>query len=418
MLKAAIITIGDELLIGQTVDTNSAWMAQELEKIGIQTVWRLAVGDVWEKIWEAIDLAFEQGNLVLITGGLGPTADDITKPLLCKYFNGKMVVHEAKRKHVEYLFTEVLKRPMLERNYKQAEVPDTCEVLLNERGTAPGMWFEKEGKILVSMPGVPFEMKGIMTDEVIPKIFERFQIKPRLHKTMLTAGMGESFIAERISNFENNLPPFLKLAYLPNYGTVKLRLSTTVGATDEIIEETERLFEELAVLVKDILVAKEDKPMVQLVFELLKEKNATFSTAESCTGGYIAQLMTRIPGSSAVYEGSVVSYSNQIKKKILGVPEEVLTAFGAVSEQTVAHMLTGVLQAMQTDYALAVSGIMGPDGGSDEKPVGTVVIGVGNGQKQLIKTHHLRYARERNIEQTAVLAYHQLRKFIAETNKG
>ncbi|MGV3767724.1 MAG: CinA family nicotinamide mononucleotide deamidase-related protein [Chitinophagaceae bacterium] len=411
-INAAIITIGDELLIGQTIDTNSAWIAQALNQIGISVKRRVAVGDQKEAIIQALDEERRNAAVILLTGGLGPTADDITKPLLCDYFGGKMVVNEAKRAHIIHLFSEVLKRPIIERNLKQAEVPDVCTVLLNERGTAPGMWFEQDGKIFISMPGVPFEMMGIMNEDVLPRLREKFALPPVLHRSIVTAGIGESFLAEKIAGFEAALPPHIKLAYLPNFGMVKLRLSTTGSADTNAEQELETLHGQLQEAVKDVMVVAEDLTIQQYITRLLNEKGATMSTAESCTGGYIAHIITAIPGSSQVYKGSVVTYANEAKMNVLGVKQETLKAFGAVSEPTVQEMAKGALHLLQTTYTVAVSGIMGPDGGSPKKPVGTVCIATGNAERVYTQTYHLRYARERNIEQTAVLALNQLRRFI------
>jgi nicotinamide-nucleotide amidase len=413
-IVASIITIGDELLIGQVVDTNSAWMAQELNKIGIWVKRRVAVGDSWNEIWNTLDKESEEANIILITGGLGPTADDITKQLLCEYFGGKLIVNESALANVKYIFERVLKRPMIERNLKQAEVPDVCTVIQNRRGTAPGMWFEKNGKIFVSMPGVPYEMKGMMTDDVLPELQEKFTLPHITHRTLLTSGIGESFLAEHISVFENSLPKNIKLAYLPNYGMVRLRL-TANGNNKEITEqEINNQFESLKKLVAEWTVIDSDLTMQEAIGKLLKEKKQTISTAESCTGGYIAHLITSIPGSSAYFKGSVVSYSNDVKENILHVSEQTLATVGAVSEETVRQMVQGALILLNTDYAIATSGIMGPDGGTPEKPVGTVWIAVGNREKIITQKLYFRFDRTRNIELTATNALNMLRKFVVE----
>jgi len=414
-ITASIITIGDELLIGQVIDTNSAWMAQELNKIGVWVNHRVAVGDVWDDIWQVLDEEGKRSHIILITGGLGPTADDITKPLLCKYFGGKMVMNEATLEHVTYLFEHVFKRPMplLERNRKQAEVPDVCVVLKNENGTAPGMLFEKNGKIFISMPGVPDEMKGLMKDHVLPLLKQRFQLLHIGHRTLLTAGVGESFLAEMIKGFEASLPAFIKLAYLPGNGMIRLRLTGT-GDKTKIEDELNNQFTQLKQLVKDIMVADEDITMEVLIGRILKERGKTVATAESCTGGYIAHLITSVPGSSAYFMGSVVSYDNKVKKNILGVQEDTLQTVGAVGEETVIQMQKGVLKIMQTDYAIAVSGIMGPDGGTPDKPVGMVWIAVGNNQSIETKKMHFRFDRNRNIELTSINALNLLRLFIVK----
>jgi nicotinamide-nucleotide amidase len=414
MTNVSIITIGDELLIGQVVDTNSAWMAQELNKAGIRVKRRVAVGDVWDEIWQALDEESAKADVILITGGLGPTADDITKPLLCKYFGGKLVQDAEALQNVTFLFEQVFKRPITPRNVKQADVPDVCNVIQNKKGTAPGMLFNKSGKIFVSMPGVPFEMQGMMTDDVIPFLKKQFDTAYITHRTLVTFGIGESNLADFIQTFEEALPSNIKLAYLPNYGLVRLRLTSTgaeQAATDEQIDEQ---FKALQLLVKDFMITNEDEPMEKILGKILKQKNRTLATAESCTGGYIAHLITVMPGSSAFYQGTVVSYSNEVKSNVLHVQQTTLAANGAVSEPVVIEMLKGVLSTMKTDYAVAVSGIMGPDGGSEEKPVGTVWVAVGNAQKQVTQKFHFRFSRQRNIQLTAVNALNMIRKFVLE----
>ena len=409
MINASIITIGDELLIGQVTDTNSAYIAQELNKTGVAVKRRVAVGDNADDITNALDEESKHSNIILITGGLGPTSDDITKPLLCKYFNGKMVVNEDALQNVKYLFEKVFKRPVTGVNLKQAEVPDVCTVIQNKRGTAPGMWFEKDEKIFVSMPGVPNEMKGIM-EEVIEKLKGRFELPLIIHKTLLTAGIGESMLADVIKDFEAALPSNIKLAYLPNYGMVRLRLTTSGYEKEQ--QEISSQFEKLKSLAKEFLVTDEDEPLEKVVGKLLLAKNKTMSTAESCTGGYIAHLITSHPGSSKYFKGSVVSYDNEVKENVLHVANETLQTVGAVSEETVKEMLKGALGILRTDYAIAVSGIMGPDGGSVEKPVGTVWIAVGNTTNQQTLKLNLRFDRMRNIQVTAMMALNLLRKII------
>ena len=413
-IVTSIITIGDELLIGQVIDTNSAWMAQELNKNGIWVGHRLAVGDVRDDIWQALDQESSRASIILLTGGLGPTADDITKPLLNEYFGGKMVVDEDALANVRWIFERVLKRPMIERNLQQAEVPDTCTVIPNRRGTAPGMWFEKDGRIFVSMPGVPYEMKGMMTDYVIPQLRQRFQLPYIAHRTLLTAGIGESFLAEHIKDFELALPASIKLAYLPNYGMVRLRL--TIHGEDPVTLEAEvqKQFETLKGLVTEWMVTDEDISIQEAVGRLLKAKGKTLSTAESCTGGYIAHLITSIPGSSHYYKGSVVSYDNAVKTNTLHVDPAILKNDGAVSEATVRAMVHGALTLLDTDFAIATSGFMGPYGGTPEKPVGTVWVAVGNRQTIQTQKFSFRFDRQRNIELTATNALNLLRKFIVE----
>jgi len=416
MVNVSIITIGDELLIGQVIDTNSAWMAQELNKAGIRVKRRVAVGDVWNEIWQALDEEAAQADVILLTGGLGPTADDITKPLLCKYFGGTLVQNTAALQNVTHLFENIFKRPITHRNVKQADVPDVCTVLQNKRGTAPGMLFYKGEKIFVSMPGVPHEMHGMMTDEVIPLLQSKFPTAHITHRTLLTFGVGESNLADMIQDFEEALPAYIKLAYLPNYGMVRLRLTAQgvdAAATDATLNG---LFEELQKRVQPYLVTNEDIPMEKVLGTLLLQKNKTMATAESCTGGYIAHLLTALPGSSAFYEGSVVSYSNKVKSTVLGVSPQTLEAYGAVSEAVVIEMLQGVFKTITADYAVAVSGIMGPDGGTEGKPVGTVWIAVGNTEKHITQKMHFRFNRQKNIQLTALNALNNLRRFILENS--
>lgn len=412
-INATIITIGDELLIGQVIDTNSSWIAQQLNKIGVSVRKRVAVGDDTEEMKNALDIENGTADVVLITGGLGPTSDDITKPFLCKYFNGKMVVNDGALENVKRLFEKVYHKPVTEVNLKQAEVPDVCEVIQNKRGSAPGMLFKKGKSIFISMPGVPYEMQGIMED-VVSFLEKKFSLPEIIHKTILTAGIGESAIAEILMNFEKELPKEIRLAYLPNYGMVRLRLTTSGFdkiKTEKVINDQ---FHQLRDLVKDYIVTDVDENMQEVLGKILLQNKKTISTAESCTGGAIASLITSVPGSSSYFEGSVVSYSNKIKKSLLGVKEATLDQFGAVSEETVKEMLTGLLQEMNTDYGIAVSGIMGPDGGTPDKPVGTVWLAVGNKNKQHTQKLKQRFARIKNIEVTATMALNLMRKFILE----
>jgi len=429
-INASIITIGDELLIGQTIDTNSAWMAQELNKIGIWVKRRVAVGDVWDDIWKALDEESKESEIILVTGGLGPTADDITKPLLCKYFGGNLVINEKVLEHVKNIFIK-LNRPLIERNLKQAEVPDVCTVLFNARGTAPGMWFsppapkgepisiitdlkqsEYRKKIFVSLPGVPNEMKGLMINEVLPRLQKEFILPSIVHKTIFTAGAGESFIAEKIKDFESALPSYIKLAYLPAYGMVRLRLTSIGESKKKVEDDLLPYFNQLKEMVKDVMVADEDEGLEITIGKILKAKGKTMATAESCTGGYIAHLITSVPGSSEYYKGSVVSYANEVKENVLGVSADTLKTVGAVSEETVQQMVKGVIEKLNVDFALATSGIMGPDGGTPDKPVGTVWIAAGDKENLITQKLFFRFDRERNIEMTAQASLNMLRKFI------
>ncbi|MFT4094782.1 MAG: CinA family nicotinamide mononucleotide deamidase-related protein [Niabella sp.] len=420
-INASIITIGDELLIGQTIDTNSAFIGRELNKKGIWVKRRVAVGDVYEDIWKALDEEKKYSRLILITGGLGPTADDITKPLLCDYFNTRLVRNEAVLAHLHHLYTNVYKRKvaLTEQNIKQADLPENCTILHNAYGSAAGMWFESENTngekvVYISMPGVPYEMKKILTDEALPRIMETFGRHTVVHKVLSTFGMGESLVAERLSAFESSLPAHVKLAYLPGYGMVKLRLTGKGTDKDALEKQMAALDEEMYLLLQDIAISRNDDPLEVIIGKLLTAQQKTMGTAESCTGGYIAHLITSVAGSSAYFNGSVVSYSNDVKHRVLGVEQQTLDTAGAVSEETVTQMVRGTLHTLKTDYAVATSGIMGPGGGTPEKPVGTVWIAAGNKNNMVTKKLSLGYDRQRNIESAALQALNLLRKFIIE----
>lgn len=412
-INASIVTIGDELLIGQTIDTNSAFIAKALNKIGIWIKRRVAVGDIKEEILQALREESKRSRIIIITGGLGPTGDDITKPALCEYFDAKLIVNEAALQNVKAIFKKVNK-PVTERNEKQAEVPDCCAVLQNNRGTAPSMWFEKNGVVYIALPGVPHEMEGLIEAEVIPRLEQHFSAPHIIHKNLLTAGKGESEIAEMLTDFEDNLPSNIKLAYLPSYGMVKLRL-TGKDSNKEMLEAgIEKQFTALKAVVKDWLVTDEDKPLPEVVGDLLKEAKKLVATAESCTGGYVAHLLTARSGSSTTYKGGVVSYANEAKERALNVQHSTLLTHGAVSEETIIEMANGVLENMNADYAIATSGVMGPEGGTPEKPVGTVWIAVADRSRVKTVKHFVRFDRKKNIEVTAHYALNLLRLFIKE----
>ena len=411
---ASIITIGDELLIGQVTDTNSPWMAQELNKIGVWLKRRVAVGDLREEIVHALDEQKKDTQIIIMTGGLGPTNDDITKDVLNDYFGGTMVMDEKVLAHIHYLFEQVYRRPIIQRNLDQALVPDVCTVLFNERGSAPGMWFEQDGRIFVSLPGVPHEMKGLMQKEVLPRLQQYFTMPYISHRTLLTAGVGESFLAEIIKDWEAKLPPHIKLAYLPHYSMVRLRITGSGSEKAQLEQDLDNEFSKLKQLVAAYIVVDQDKPMQEAIGDLLKKNNSTLGTAESCTGGYIAHLITSIAGSSDYFKGSVVSYANEVKENVLHVAANTLQQHGAVSEATVMQMVEGALDTLKTDFALATSGIMGPGGGSEQKPVGTVWVAAGNKHAIVTQEFHFRFDRARNIEMTAINALNLLRKFIIE----
>ena len=411
-IQATLITIGDELLIGQVIDTNSAYIAQALNKIGVAVKNRIAVGDSKVDIINALDNASLTSNIIILTGGLGPTADDITKPLLNDYFGGKMIIHQPTLDHITDIFVNKHKRPMIERNRKQAEVPDTCEVLFNETGTAPGMLFKKNGVFYFSLPGVPHEMRYITDNHIIPILSKQFTTSPILHRTLLTAGIGESFLAELISTFETELPNYIKLAYLPNFGMVRLRLTATGLPENELKINIEEQFTKLKFAVNEYLVTDLDENMEVVVGKLLKANNQTVATAESCTGGFIGHLLSKHAGSSQFYTGGIISYDNRIKTEFLDVPNSILQTVGAVSQEAVEQMAISVRKKMKTDFAVSVSGIMGPSGKTDEKPLGMVWIGVASKEKVVSKVFYLRFDRLRNIEVTANQAINLLRLLI------
>lgn len=402
-MLAEIITIGDEILIGQIVDTNSAWMAAQLNKAGIKIKQISSVSDDRTHILKAFAEASARADIILITGGLGPTKDDITKKTLAEYFNAGMVENAEALENVMQIFARG-NRPLLDINRLQAMVPDNCEVIVNHNGTAPGMWFNSGGKVYVSMPGVPFEMMYMMEEQVIPKLRQSFSLPSIVHKTLLTAGEGESFLAKRIADIEDSLPQHIKLAYLPRLGQVRLRLSGYGEDASLLKQQVDAFADQIAARVDDVMIASEDITLEKAIMQKLETAGATLSVAESCTGGYIAHLFTQHPGASKVFEGGAVTYSNRLKQTILGVKEETLEQFGAVSDEVVIEMAAGALKQFDTDYAIAVTGIAGPDGGTPEKPVGTVWIAVASAGKTLSRKYTFGNKRIQNIERSAIAA--------------
>ncbi len=406
-MLAEIITIGDELLIGQVIDTNSAWIAEQLNMIGIKVYQITSISDNKEHILTTLDEASKRAKLILITGGLGPTKDDITKHTLCEYFDTPLVFSEKAYANVERLFF-ARGVAVTELNRLQAMVPANCRVIPNPNGTAPCMWFEKEGCIFVSMPGVPFEMKAIMEEEIIPELLKNLN-QVIIHRTILTEGVGESHLATIIEPWEDSLPPFIKLAYLPQPGMVRLRL-TAIGTERELLQAAINKAEnELMPFAGKFIFGFDSDTMESVVGQLLREKGMTVSTAESCTGGNIAHLITSIAGSSDYFKGSVVAYSNEIKEQFLGVPHQIMVNNGAVSEQTVIAMAEGIRSRFATDYAIAVSGVAGPGGGTDEKTVGTTWIAVVTPTETITKKFLLGDHRGRNIRKASLAALNMLR---------
>ena len=410
-MKAEIITIGDEILIGQILDSNSAWMCEQLNLLGIEVYQTVSIHDNWQQIQQALADAEKQADLVLITGGLGPTKDDITKNTLCDFFGCNLIVNNEVLQHVSTLLgNRGIEMNQLNKN--QALVPEKCTVLANVDGTAPGMWFEKENTIFISMPGVPFEMKGIMIQQVLPRLKERGQTEAIFHKTVLLYGIPESELAEKIESWELALPPFIKLAYLPSPSAMKLRLSAYGSDQEALKREIECQILSLSKLVSEYIFGYDDDNLPSTTGALLERAGATVSIAESCTGGYISHLFTSNSGSSAYFKGSVVSYANDAKKNILGVEENSLNTFGAVSREVAMEMVQGVKRIMQTDYAIATTGIAGPDGGSETKPVGTVWIAVAGKQNLWVEKYNFAQNRERNIIRSAYTAINLLRQMI------
>ncbi|MDD3037653.1 competence/damage-inducible protein A [Bacteroides sp.] len=407
---AEIITIGDELLIGQVVDTNSAWMGQELNKIGIEVLRIVSVRDREEEITEAIDSAIKRVNIVLVTGGLGPTKDDITKNTLCKYFHTELVFNEEVFENVKRVLAG--KIPMNSLNKSQAMVPKGCTVINNPVGSAPVSWFEREGKVLVSMPGVPQEMTAVMTESILPKLQVRFQADVIMHQTFLVQHYPESVLAEKLESWETTLPKCIKLAYLPKLGIIRLRLTGRGKDKTELANVLHCEKAKLEEILGDDIFSEEDIPLEMIVGELLKKKKLTVSTAESCTGGSIAARLTSISGSSGYFNGGIVAYSNEVKIGLLYVSSDTLAQYGAVSEETVIEMVKGAMKTLKTDCAVATSGIAGPGGGTPEKPVGTVWIAAG--YKNEIRTYKQETNRGRamNIERAGNNALLMLRDLL------
>ncbi|MCK9401380.1 MAG: competence/damage-inducible protein A [Bacteroidales bacterium] len=403
-----IISIGDELLVGQVVNTNATWMAQHLHEIGIPVKQISAISDDAAEITRALDVAFARADVILVTGGLGPTKDDITKHTLCSYFGTELVFHQPSYENIRKFFAS-RGMEVTGLNRKQAEVPANCTPLINHNGTAPGMWFEKEGKILVSLPGVPFEMEAMMEEYILPRLASQDNQRVVAHKTILTQGIGESFLSEMIKDWEEDLPSNMKLAYLPQPGLVRLRLTAYGETKEKTLQEIENQVESLQKLIPDLIFGYGNDTMEEIVGRLLKEKHCTLSTAESCTGGFLAHMITSVPGASDYFQGSVIAYSNEIKHTFLGVSEESLKQFGAVSEQVVKEMARGARQRFNTDFAVSISGIAGPDGGTIDKPVGTVWIAIASKTGVIAQKFMFGEHRGRNILRAALAALNLLR---------
>jgi len=408
-MVAEIISIGDELLIGQIVNTNASFIAAELNLAGVIVKRITTIGDTRDEILSALNQASGYADIVIITGGLGPTNDDITKNTLCEYFDSHLVFDQKSFDNIFRLFGN-RGIEISATNRMQAELPHNCKALKNPLGTAPGMWFEKKGVHYFSLPGVPFEMKKMLLDEIIPELQKLGVIKPIVHKTLLTIGIGESALADRIQKWEEQLPSNIKLAYLPEPGIVKLRLSSYSSEATNPGEQIEAEIGKLKELIPELIFGSNKDTLQEVVGKLLKAAKSSLSTAESCTGGYIAHLITSVPGSSVYYKGSVVAYDNAVKTGSLEVAEKLIIKHGAVSEEVVKAMAQGVKQVLKTDYAIATSGVAGPDGGTKEKPVGTTWVAIATPEKVFAQKFLLGDDRERNIRRAALLALNQLRK--------
>ncbi|MCB0548525.1 MAG: competence/damage-inducible protein A [Phaeodactylibacter sp.] len=416
-MKVHLITVGDEILIGQITDTNSSWMARQLNLAGARISGITSVGDHEEDIEHVLDEALRQADAVLMTGGLGPTKDDITKKTLAKFFGVELEFHQPTYDRILRFF-ERLGRTTTPAHRQQCYMPANATLLLNKMGTAPGMWFEQNGKVIVSMPGVPYEMEYLMEHEVIPRMKRFFPGLPIAHRTILTAGEGESRIAERLEQVEDELPPHIKLAYLPNLGQVRLRLSGSLPEEQALNQELDFYAQKITEKLDSLVFGFETDRLEAAVGRLLQEQGKMLVTAESCTGGYLAHLITSIPGSSNYFKGSIIAYSNEVKMNQLKVSPQTLETYGAVSEQTVAEMVKGAVQLLEADVAVAVSGIAGPGGGSPEKPVGTIWIAVGNAERVATQRVYAGKDRLKNIEYSAVHALNFVRHFLLQEQEA
>lgn len=409
IIRAEVITIGDEILFGQITDTNTQWIGTELTNIGIRPFRKSSVGDEADAILQVLHEAHQRANVIIITGGLGPTKDDITKKTLCTYFGVGMVRNPDALALVTGFF-EKRGRAMTDLNRAQADLPANAVYIQNDWGTAPGMWFEHEGRVYISLPGVPFEMKSLMTHRILPKLATHFQTPIIKHKMIRTVGIGESFLAERIEAWEDALPPHIRLAYLPSFGGVKLRLTATGDDDAQLTHELNEQVAKVLPLIEKNVFGYDDDELEVVVGKLLKQQNLTLGIAESCTGGYVSSQITKVPGSSAYFWGSIVSYSNAVKATQLGVSPETLDQYGAVSEETVRQMAEGVRKALGTNVGIATSGIAGPDGGTPDKPVGTIWIACSTEKRTVARLLKLGQYREQNIQLTSNYVLNMLRE--------
>ncbi|REA59700.1 competence/damage-inducible protein A [Dyadobacter luteus] len=416
IIRAEILTIGDEILFGQIIDTNTQWIGSELTGIGIRTVRKTSVGDDKKDIIAAFTDAGKRAEVVIVTGGLGPTKDDVTKYAFCEYFGSTLKINEDALTLITAFFAK-RGRAMTELNIQQAALPDNCTYVPNQWGTAPGMWFEKDGVVYVSLPGVPYEMKSLMEFEILPRLKQRFVLNVIQHKSVRTIGIGESFLAEKIAAWESALPDHIRLAYLPHFGQVKLRLTGTGDNADVLNTQLLEQVDLVRPIIDEYIFGYDQDELESVIAALLISQQATVGTAESCTGGFVSHRLTSLPGSSAYFQGAVVSYSNELKMNLLGVSGDTLAEHGAVSEQTVKEMAEGARRALGTTYAIATTGIAGPDGGSAEKPVGTVWIACATPTETVTQLLKLANIRSINIEMTSTYALNLLRKAIIKSGQ-
>jgi len=416
MIESSIITIGDEILYGQTIDTNSAFMAKQLETIGVAVKEIITVSDERQSILDALDRSFSISDIVLVTGGLGPTQDDITRNTLSEYFSSELVINEVIAEKLESFYTS-RGRAFGEVQLKMAYFPEAAEIIMNPVGTAAAMYFREKNKVLVSMPGVPHEMKTIMTNSVIPKLSDSFKLPELIHRYFYTAGRGESQLAEYIKEVENALPDHIKLAYLPGLGSVKLRLTAKGNDAKTLNKELDSISEQLNELIGRHIYSTDNESHAFAVGQLLKERSLSLISAESCTGGSIAKDITAVPGCSSYFLGGIVAYSNDLKVQLLSVSEKTIADYGAVSEQVVKQMVTGAIENYGADIAVASSGIAGPTGGSDKKPVGLVYIGVGNKKEVVVKKFTFAVDRKKHVVLSTMTALEMLRRFMLNTLK-
>ena len=409
IMKAMIINIGDELLIGQVTNFNASWMAANLNNVGIDVFRINIVSDTEDEILNALKEAETVADIILITGGLGPTNDDITKKCLCSFFNTSLVFDEETYSDIETIF-KIRKYPMTTLNRMQAEILKGGKAIRNTEGTAPGLWYERNNKIFVATPGVPFEMKPMMTNYIIPMLEERMKGHVIAHKTILTQGIGESFLAEKIAGWEGALLPYMRLAYLPSPGLVRLRITARGENKMELQKQIMIQVERLVKIIPEYIFGYDNDTLEKIILNVFLKSKKTLSTAESCTGGAIAQRITSVPGSSSYFKGSVIAYANQIKEQMLGVSTETLQTFGAVSEETVKEMAQNVRKILKTDYAIAVSGIAGPEGGSEHKPVGLVYIAIADDTKVFVQKFYFGENRLVTIEKAVITSLNMLRK--------